>query len=151
VSQAVWELGQPEYANGHPPLDSFAGFVGTRGRTGRNQAQVAYIQSMLGFKVVVVCQKNLWEGHYRLMEALATGALVLTDPMEPLPYNFVNGTNILVYHSIAELKRFALYYAEHETERLRIARSGYETAMQFHRSWNIMERLVLGDWSNKIV
>ena len=59
---------------------------------GRNKAQELYVATMLQYKIVVVCQRDLWEGHYRLMEALAGGAMVMTDPMHPLPFRIEDGT-----------------------------------------------------------
>ena len=133
----------------YPALKTFAGVAGEMEQTGRTTVQEDYVESMLTFKIVVVCQRDRWEDHYRLMEALVSGAMVMTDPMKPLPYNFRNGTNIVVYRSIKELKHYARYYMKHEEERLQIAKQGYETSMNYHRSWNIMERLVLGNWTKE--
>ena len=136
------------------PLETLVDFIGSRGRTGRNIPQQLYIQSMFQFKIVVVAQKDRWEGHYRLMEALCcSGALVLTDPMDPLPFQYQNGTNIIVYNSIRELKHYAAYYShpDHEEERIQVAELGQQTAMQYHRSWQIMDRLVFGNWSSEKV
>jgi spore maturation protein CgeB len=81
------------------------------------------------------------------MEALAGGALVLTDPMHPLPCGIEDGLHVVVYNNMTELKYYLKYYLEHDNERLTIARKGYQAAMSNHRSWNIMEKMVFGDWS----
>ena len=82
------------------------------------------------------------------MEGLASGAMIMTDPMHPLPIDLSHKKNIIVYNSLAELVKYIKYYLrpENEEERLRIACAGYHVAMTKHRSWHIMERLVLGDW-----
>ena len=87
---------------------------------------------------------------YRLMEALAGGAMVLTDPMQPLPVHIQDGKHLLVYRSLGQLKRLIKYYLEYPEERLKIARAGHDLAMTAHRSWHIMERFVLGEWLRKL-
>lgn len=81
------------------------------------------------------------------MEALASGALVLTDPMNPLPSWYQDGVNIVVYRNLWQLKNYIRYYLNHESERLKIAKAGFELAMSKHRSSHNMERLVLGNWN----
>ena len=83
------------------------------------------------------------------MEALAGGALVLTDPMQPLPVHVHDGKHLLVYKSLGQLKKLIKYYLEHPKERLKIARAGHKVAMTAHRSWHIMERFILGEWLRK--
>ena len=145
VSKAIQGL------NASVGLDVFTGMLGKAGGVGRNQPQLDYAASMLQFQIVVVCQRDKWEDHFRSMEALVSGAMVMTDPMLPLPYRFVNDSNIIVYRSIAELKSFATYYASHDEERIQIARRGYETAMNYHQPWHLTERLLLGDWNSRII
>ena len=113
---------------------------------GRNKAQEPYTVELLQHKIVVVCQRDMWEDHYRLMEALAGGAMVMTDPMHPLPFKIEEGREVVVYRSIAELKKQVKYFLDHDEERLMIARSGYNAAMRYHRSWTWMERIIFGDW-----
>jgi spore maturation protein CgeB len=82
------------------------------------------------------------------MEALAGGAMVMTDPMHPLPYHIKEGKHVVVYRSISELQKLVKYYLEHEKKRLKIARAGYKVAMRDHRSWNIMERFLIPEGHN---
>lgn len=81
------------------------------------------------------------------MEALASGALVLTDPMNPLPSWYQDGVNIVVYRNLWQLKNYIRYYLNHDSERLKIAKAGFELAMSKHRSSHNMERLVLDNWN----
>ena len=106
------------------------------------------LHSLLQHKIVVTAQRDTYEDHYRLMEALVGGALVFTDPMHPLPYMLEDGKNVIVYNSIADLKEKILYYINDpvgQQERVKIAKKGYEVAMNHHRSWHVMERLILDD------
>ena len=120
--------------------------VGARYAAGRNSVDKMYAIELVSHKIVVVCQRDMWQGHYRLMEALAGGAMVLTDPMYPLPYGIEDGKQVVVYDSIWKLKYYLNYYLENSEERMKIARSGYNVAMNYHRSWHLMERLVFGNW-----
>jgi spore maturation protein CgeB len=51
-----------------------------------------------------------------LFEAIVGGALVMTDPMLTLPDGYVNGSNIVIYHSLDQLRELILYYLEHPQE-----------------------------------
>ena len=69
--------------------------------------------------------------------------------MANLPYK--RTLNVIVYRSIADLKNKIHYYIfneEGKKERVQIAARGHVVAMHHHRSWHVMERLVLGDWSD---
>jgi spore maturation protein CgeB len=67
--------------------------------------------------------------------------------MHPLPCGIEDGLHVVVYNNMTELKHYLKYYLEHDNKRLTIARKGYQAAMSNHRSWNIMEKMVFGDWS----
>ena len=99
---------------------------------------------MLGSKIVIVTQKDSWEDHYRMFEALACGPLVITDYMLALPNGLENGTHLLMFHSIAELHHLVQYYLSRDTERVEIAERGYQIAMNQHRSHHRLEHLIFG-------
>ena len=120
----------------------FVGLTGQAKDAGRNQAQPAYLTKLLDSRIVVVAQKDGWEDHYRLMEALASGAMVMTDPMWSWPVGLEDGVSLVVYRSLSELVSKAKYYLENEQERQRIALQGYKVAMTRHRSWHMVERIV---------
>jgi len=124
-----------------------AGLAGEREGKGRNGVTHAYTQALLDHKIITVAQRDRWEGHYRLMEALSGGALVMTDPMHPLPYLLEDGDGLVVYNSLEDLQNKILYYINNPTERLRIAARGYHIAMHYHRSWHVMDRMILGNWT----
>lgn len=116
--------------------------IGQHDRVGRRHAQLGYIESMIQTKILVVAQRDTYEDHYRLYEALASGAMVMTDPMYTLP--FQNGTHLIVYSNLPNLIQMVQYYLTHEDERLTIAEAGYTMAMNRHRSWHRMEEIILG-------
>ncbi|KAL7576689.1 hypothetical protein ACA910_005614 [Epithemia clementina (nom. ined.)] len=113
---------------------------------GRLQAaSMAYLAALTGTKIMVVTQRDPYEDHYRLMEALAaSGACVFSDYMHGLPAGLENGTSIIVFTSPQELQSLIVYYLHpnHQAERLEIARRGREVAMTRHRSWHRMEEMV---------
>ena len=124
----------------------FVGQAGQRAKQGRRAASTEYIDTMLRTKIVVVAQRSGWEGHFRLMEALVTGALVMTDRMLSLPFKFRDGVSLVEYASAEELLQKVKYYTDpkNEKERLAIAKEGRRLAMEEFRSWHLLEKLILG-------
>lgn len=104
----------------------------------------SYVQQLVSSKIVVIAQKDEWEDHYRLMESLASGAMVLSDAMLAPPAGLKNRTNIVFYDSPTSLHRLVSYYLEHKEKRTAVARKGFHYAMGRQRSWHAMERLVFG-------
>ena len=130
-------------------ITAFVGLSGEAAENGRSFLQPAYVRDLIRHKIVVVCQRDYHEDHYRLMEALAGGALVLTDPMLSLPYGFLEGENIVFYHNMTDLQDKILYYLRNDTARLEIARKGWSEAMSRHRSWHLVEDLLFGEIRTK--
>ena len=108
--------------------------------------QFKYTWELLHCKIVVITQRDEWEDHYRLMESLASGSLVLTDRMIALPAGLVDRVNIVVYESPKVLKELIKYYLkpENEKERRSIAYQGYRLVMGRHRCWHRIEELLFG-------
>ncbi len=90
-----------------------------------------------------------WEDHFRLDEALLSGALVLQDPTTYLPHMLIDGVNFVVYHNISDLESKILYYLHpmNEKERIEIGQRGREVALNHHRIWHQAERVLLNDMS----
>ena len=118
---------------------------------GRNAVEELYEQAMISSKIVIVTQKDGWEDHYRLFEALVCGPLVITDAMLAPPKGLVHGETLLFFHSLNELQDLVLYYLTHEEERRVLAQKGYEVAMGRHRSWHRMEELLFGQALTNVV
>jgi hypothetical protein len=106
--------------------------------------QLEYVQKLVSSKIVVIAQRDEWEDHYRLMESLASGALVMTDTMLALPAGLKNKTNIIVYDSPTSLKKLIRYYIKHNTKRREIAKKGFELAAGRHRAWHRIEEVLFG-------
>jgi hypothetical protein len=108
--------------------------------------RIEYLRQLLSTKIVVVAQQDEWEDHAWLMEAFASGALVMTDAMLALPSGMKNRSNVVIYDSPTSLEKLVRYYLhpENEKRRLNIAQKGWELAMTEHRSWVRMEVLLFG-------
>jgi hypothetical protein len=111
-----------------------------------HQVDPEYVAGLVSSKIVVIAQKDEWEDHYRLMESLASGALVLSDVMLAPPNGLKNRTNIVFYDSPSSLRQLLKYYTDpQQTEKsASIARKGFEYAMGRHRSWHHMEAILFG-------
>jgi Glycosyl transferases group 1 len=103
-----------------------------------------YVKSLIMSQIVVVANHDEWEGHWRLLESMASGAMVLSEVMVAPPQGLQNGTNVVLYDSVASLQRLLLHYAAHGEERRRIAERGQRLALGLHRSWNDFERVMFG-------
>jgi glycosyltransferase involved in cell wall biosynthesis len=138
VSIIVAELAKQEN------LNAFVGLAGSAVKTGRRGVKSEYIEAMLNAKILVVTQRDDWEDHYRLFEAMISGALVLTDRMLGMPQGLIDGTSIIEFGSEADLKQKILYYLAQPLERKEIARRGREVAMTRHRTWHRIEEVIFG-------
>jgi hypothetical protein len=127
-------------------IQVFGDLVSEPGRVGRTLFQTEYIKALLSTKIVVVAQRDSWEDHYRLFEAIIGGALVMTDPMLSLPDGYVDRESIVIYKSLDHLRELILYYLDpnNTEERLEIARKGWRLAMNCHRTFHWMEKLFFG-------
>lgn len=106
--------------------------------------QIEYAQTLLSSKIVVVAQRDEWEDQYRLMESLASGALVLLDSMLAPPEGLVNNTNCIMYEGLVSLKKLIRYYLKNESKRKAIAKKGFKLALGRHRSWHRIESILFG-------
>jgi Glycosyl transferases group 1 len=120
------------------------GLAGSPTRVGRQSVASAYLDAMLSTKIMVVTQRDGWEDHYRLFEALVSGAMVMTDRMLSLPSGLHNGTSLVEFGSLRELMSLLDYYLIHQDERLQIAATGRREAMLRHRSWHRIEEVIFG-------
>jgi hypothetical protein len=136
VSETVLDMGKSEGIN------VFVDVAGEAARNGRRKVKSEYIDTLLNSKIVVVTQRDSWEDHYRLFEALVTGGLVLTDRMLSLPAGLVNGTNVIEFISQEDLRSKIRYFLSHPDERIEIARQGRLVAMSQHRSWHRIEEII---------
>lgn len=122
------------------------GLAGRANLEGRKEVSQEYALSLLQHEIVVVAQKDNWEDHYRLLEALVSGALVFTDFMWTLPEGLKDKHNIVVYRNVSDLVQQLEYYlwGVPLVQRRQMAVRGRRVAMDRHRSWHVMERALLG-------
>lgn len=138
VSQTVSQVGKQHNLTVH------VGLAGHASTEGRRSVDSHYVETMLKSKIVVVTQRDLYEDHYRLFEALVSGSMVMTDRMLGIPAGLGNGTSLVEFESAHELEQQILYYLQYPDERLEIARQGRLVAMSRHRTWHRMEEIVFG-------
>ena len=125
-------------------IKAYCKLAGNRGTPGRRTVNEQYLTKLLKSRIVIVTQRDQWEDHYRLMEALAGGVMVVADMMLSLPKGLVDRESVVLFRSQQELHDVITYYVEHDHERRRIAQKGWEIAMGRHRSWHRMEELLFG-------
>lgn len=95
-------------------LKMYLGLAGKHGEEGRKTVQKEYVKVLSKSKIVVHCSPNGWEGDYRTMEAISSGALVLTNKLNnPYPW-FEDKKNIVYYKSISHMFRLINYYLSNE-------------------------------------
>ncbi|KAL3920111.1 MAG: hypothetical protein SGILL_003425 [Bacillariaceae sp.] len=125
---------------------AFIGVAGRKDERGRRGVHRAYIDKLLKSKIVVVTQQDRWEDHYRLMEAMVSGAMIMTDKMLSLPEGYEPGVSIVEFSSPEDLKEKLAYFADRKNshERQKIAAAGRRVALEQHRSWHVMEKIIFG-------
>lgn len=117
---------------------------GERYMTGRNSVDPLYPRAMMSSKIVIVTQKDDWEDHYRLFEAMVCGSLVIADRMVAPPKGLIHQETIIWFDNLDQLTSLVEFYLQHEEERVKIAQSGWNLAMTHHRSWHRLEEVLYG-------
>ena len=57
-----------------------------------------YFETMYNAKIVVTVNPSDWEGDFRLWETLATGAMVMVDPIyAPHPFPLLDGIHVVFF------------------------------------------------------
>ena len=61
-----------------------------------------------------------------------------------MPHGLVDGYSVIIYRILQELQTTLVYYLQpkHEQERLDIAYRGHRAALDYHRSYQVLERIV---------
>jgi hypothetical protein len=94
----------------------------------REEIATVYGQSKIAFNCSLRGDLNM-----RVFEALASGALLVTDRIPNGQTElFKPGVHLVEYSTDAELLEVVTYYLEHEEERMRIAQAGRELALAQH-------------------
>ena len=134
-----------EKSNGRK-IHTMVNVVGEMEEMEKNVSRIEYVQQLLGTKIVVLAQRDEWEGHHHLLEALASGAMVISDKALAMPNGLHDRKSIVIYDSAHSLKDAIMYYLnpKNDEERTSIARRGWEIAMGQHRSWHRVEEIIFG-------
>ncbi len=92
-------------------------------------------------KIVVNACHNR-DVNMRVFEAMASGALLVTDEADGLEDLFTDGEHLVIYRNDAEVLDRIAYYLEHEEERERIARSGQRLVLAEHTYTHRMDAIL---------
>lgn len=81
----------------------------------------------------------------RMIDIMSCDGFVMTEPVDELAGQYVDGEDVVCFRSLPELEEKAAYYLEHDEERQAIARRGGEKARRQHAmhrqlSW-LLERM----------
>lgn len=128
-----------EYCRARGVKKFVAGEVNHQSRT---VVSTGYLGQMYRSRIVVTVNPSGWEGDFRLMEAIATGALIFVDHMYvPRPFPLIPDQHIVYYDNNNKTNFFEkLDFYRKNTERARrVAVGGYLHAMKFHRAACLMD------------
>lgn len=128
-------------------VSGHVGHVGQRGRFGRINLSVLYLDMLLKSKFVVTCNPDLWEGDFRLYEALGSGALVFVDTMysmKYLPNPLKHKKHVIFYDrdNLTTLTDQLTFYLNHPIEAEEIAKCGYTHMLNFYQSKYVMKSII---------
>ena len=108
-----------------------------------DQMAQTYAQSKIVVNAAIKSDVNM-----RVFEALASGALLITDEANGLEDLFIDGKHLVIYHNDDDLLDLIEYFLEHDDERERIAAAGkalvYDRHTYDHRTKQLV-RMVLED------
>ena len=77
----------------------------------------------------------------RVYKILAARGFLLTQPWPRMEIDFKNEKDLVVFHTVGELKKLIEYYLANSEQRNNIAQNGYETVQKFSRD----------NWAKKIL
>ena len=128
-----------EYAVARGLKSYIAGEVNSASRTVVSRG---YFEKMHSAKIILTSNPSHWEGDFRLMEALASGALIFVDKMYvPRPFPLKNNKHLVYYDNMNKTDVFEKLDKFRGDEQLsrHIATRGYLHSMKFHRAANLID------------
>ena len=78
----------------------------------------------------------------RVFETLSTGSFLLTNWLPTLGDLFEDGEHLVTYKTLDEMVEKARYYLEHEDEREKIAKAGYDEFISKHTYQHRIEKIL---------
>lgn len=73
---------------------------------------------------------------------LGSGGFLLTNYQAEIPLYFEEGKDLVCFDGVDDLREKTDYYLNHEGERQRIARSGYEKVKAHHSYYNRLTQIL---------
>jgi len=119
--------------------------IGQEGRAGLEidtpgSTQYKYIQTMCQSKIIVTACPGNYEGDYRLMEAMTSGALVMHNRMMLPPAGLIEGEHWIVYDNAQDLAEKICFYNKYPDAAERIANNGRKFVLENHRPHHRVEQ-----------
>jgi len=78
----------------------------------------------------------------RVMEVMGTGSFLLTEDIPTIHELFTDGVNLVTYKNMDDAIEKAKYYIEHNEEREKIAKAGYDEVISKHTYDNRVEEVI---------
>lgn len=104
------------------------------------------VEKLKQSKIILSCQPFPWEGDWRLGEALAAGALVFQNHMvDPYP-GIINGENVILYNTTAQMLTLLRWYLDHAAEADLIAQRGRALAATWTPESTVSSMIRLLEW-----
>jgi spore maturation protein CgeB len=91
-------------------------------------------------KIIVTACPEGWEGDYRLMEAMSSGALVIHNEMLRPPNGLMNKEHWVTYRDIPEMLERVYYYMKFPEEARAIGEAGKHYVLNNHRPHHRLEQ-----------
>lgn len=116
--------------------------VGQVNQASRTVVSGGYLESMYRAKIVITSNPSGWEGDFRLMEAIASGAMIMVDTMHvPRPYPLIHDNHLVYYDDANQTDLFVKLdqYRLNQDRSRRIAITGYLHCMKYHRAVNLLD------------
>lgn len=77
----------------------------------------------------------------RVFETMSTGSFLLTNWIPTLSELFEDGKHLVTYKTLDEMVEKAKYYLEHDEEREKIAKAGYDEFISKHTYKHRIEKV----------
>jgi len=106
---------------------------------GRRTPQEEYCKLMATTKIIVTATPDGWEGDYRLMEAMSSGALVLHNRMILPPAGLEDGKHWVIYDNHTDMLEKVYYYMTNQDKAKEIGKQGREYVLNNHRPHHRVE------------
>ena len=78
----------------------------------------------------------------RVMEVMGTGSFLLTEDIPTIHELFTDGVNLVTYKNMDDAIEKAKYYIEHNEEREKIAKAGYDEVISKHTYDNRVDEVI---------